>query len=43
MHRIVIDVQTGEVTQVPLTPEEQAAFDAAQAAPAEPAPEEPAQ
>ena len=31
MHRIVIDVQTGEVTEVPLTPEEQAAFDAAQA------------
>jgi hypothetical protein len=31
MHRIVVDVQTGEVTQVPLTPEEQAAFDAAQA------------
>jgi hypothetical protein len=31
MHRIVVDVQTGEVTEVPLTPEEQAAFDAAQA------------
>jgi len=30
MHRIVVDVQTGEVTEVPLTPEEQAAFDAAQ-------------
>ena len=37
MHRIVVDVQTGEVTQVELTPEEQAAFDAAQAQP-EPAP-----
>ena len=30
MHRIVVNVQTGEVTEVPLTPEEQAAYDAAQ-------------
>jgi len=37
MYRYVVDVQTGEVTQVPLTPEEQAEFDAAQAQP-EPAP-----
>ena len=28
-HRIVVDVQTGEVTQVEYTPEEQAAHDAA--------------
>ena len=28
-HRIVVDVQTGEVTQVEYTPEEQAAYDAA--------------
>ena len=27
-HRIVVDVQTGEVTQVEYTPEEQAAYDA---------------
>ena len=30
MYRIVVDCQTGEVTQVPLTDEEQAAYDAAQ-------------
>jgi hypothetical protein len=30
MHKIVVNVQTGEVTEVPLTPEEQAAYDAAQ-------------
>jgi len=29
MHRIVVDCQTGEVTQVEYTPEEQAAYDAA--------------
>ena len=29
MHRIVVDVQTGEVTQVEYTAEEQAAYDAA--------------
>jgi hypothetical protein len=28
-HRIVVDVQTGEVTQVEFTAEEQAAYDAA--------------
>jgi hypothetical protein len=28
-HRIVVNVQTGEVTQVEYTPEEQAAHDAA--------------
>jgi len=32
MHRIVVDVQTGEVTQVEYTAEEQAAYDAAIAA-----------
>ena len=31
-HRIVVKVQTGEVTQVEYTPEEQAAHDAAVAA-----------
>jgi hypothetical protein len=31
-HRIVVDVQTGLVTQVEYTPEEQAAHDAAVAA-----------
>jgi hypothetical protein len=31
-HRIVINVETGEVTQVEYTPEEQAAYDAAVAA-----------
>ena len=31
-HRIVVDVQTGEVTQVEYTPEEQAVHDAAVAA-----------
>jgi hypothetical protein len=31
-HRIVVDVQTGEVTQVEYTPEEQAEYDAAVAA-----------
>jgi hypothetical protein len=30
MKKIVVNIQTGEVTEVPLTPEEQAAFDAAQ-------------
>lgn len=29
MHRIVVDLQTGEVTQVDYTAEEQAAYDAA--------------
>lgn len=28
-HRIVVNVETGEVTQVEYTPEEQAAYDAA--------------
>jgi hypothetical protein len=42
MHRIVVDVQTGQVTQVDLTAEEQAAFDAAQA-PVEPTVETPAE
>ena len=32
MHRIVVDCQTGEVTQVEYTPEEQAEYDAAVAA-----------
>jgi hypothetical protein len=32
MHRIVVDCQTGEVTQVEYTAEEQAAYDAAIAA-----------
>ena len=32
MHRIVVDVQTGTVTQVEYTEEEQAAYDAAVAA-----------
>tara|TARA_R110000868_G_scaffold98443_1_gene270944 strand:- start:284 stop:427 length:144 start_codon:yes stop_codon:yes gene_type:complete len=31
-HRIVVNVETGEVTQVEYTPEEQAAHDAAVAA-----------
>jgi len=31
-HRIVVDVQTGEVTQVEYTPEEQSSHDAAVAA-----------
>ena len=31
-HRIIVDVQTGEVTQVEYTPEEQAIHDAAVAA-----------
>ena len=34
-HRIVVNVQTGEVTQVEYTPEEQAAHDAAVAAQAQ--------
>jgi hypothetical protein len=34
-HRIVVDVQTGEVTQVEYTAEEQAAYDAAIVAQAE--------
>lgn len=29
MHRIVVDLQTGTITQVPYTAEEQAAYDAA--------------
>lgn len=29
MHRIVVNLETGEVTQVEYTPEEQAAYDAA--------------
>ena len=32
MHRIVVNVQTGEITQVELTAEEIAAIEAAQAA-----------
>ena len=32
MHRIVVNLQTGEVTQVEYTAEEQAAYDAAVAA-----------
>ena len=39
-HRIVVDVQTGEVTQVEYTPEEQAKHDAAVAAQATVAQEE---
>jgi hypothetical protein len=35
-HRIVVNVQTGEVTQVEYTPEEQAAHDAAVAAQEQP-------
>ncbi|CAB4131921.1 hypothetical protein UFOVP135_19 [uncultured Caudovirales phage] len=31
-HRIVVNVETGEVTQIEYTPEEQAAYDAAIAA-----------
>ena len=31
-HRIVVNVETGEITQVEYTPEEQAAYDAAVAA-----------
>jgi len=41
-HRIVVNVQTGEITQVEYTAEEQAAYDAAiAAAVVEPVPEEP--
>jgi hypothetical protein len=40
MYRIVVNVQTGEVTQVPLTDEEQAAYDAAQVQPEVQAPSE---
>lgn len=43
MHRIVVNVQTGEVTQVELTAEEVAAIEAAQAPvepPAEPSAEQ---
>ena len=43
MHRIVMNVQTGEVTQVELTAEEVAAIEAAQAPvdpPAEPSTEQ---
>jgi hypothetical protein len=50
MHRIVVDVQTGQVTQVELTAEEIAAIQAAQAPaespaepPAEPQAEQPAE
>ena len=45
MHRIIVDVQTGRVTQVELTAEEIAAIEAANAVqpPAEPAPEQPAE
>ena len=39
-HRIVVDVQTGEVTQVEYTPEEQAEYNAAVAAQAAAAQEE---
>lgn len=42
-HRIVVDVQTGEVTQVEYTPEEQAAYDAAVAQQAAEAAQQPAQ
>ena len=48
-HRIVVDVQTGEVTQVEYTPEEQAVHDASVAAaelaaqPTEPVAETPTQ
>jgi hypothetical protein len=42
-HRIVVDVQTGEVTQVEFTAEEQAAYDAAVAAQAEAPAETPAE
>ena len=40
-HRIIVNVQTGEVTQVEYTPEEQAAYDAAVAAQQTEAPTEP--
>lgn len=46
MHRIVVDVQTGQVTQVELTAEEIAAIEAAQVpaeSPAEPQAEQPAE
>jgi hypothetical protein len=50
MHRIVVNVQTGEVTQVELTAEEIAAIEAAQVPaespaepPAEPQAEQPAE
>lgn len=46
MHRIVVNCQTGEVTQVELTAEEIAAIEAAQAPvepPAEPQAEQPAE
>ena len=50
MHRIVVNVQTGQVTQVELTAEEIAAIEAAQAPaelpaepPAEPQAEQPAE
>jgi hypothetical protein len=42
-HRIVVDVQTGEVTQVEYTAEEQAAYDAAVAAQAAEVVETPAE
>lgn len=42
MHRIVVNVQTGEVTQVELTAEEIAAIEATQA-PVEPPAETPAE
>jgi hypothetical protein len=41
-HRIVVNVETGEVTQVEYTAEEQAIHDAAVAAQAEAPPVEPA-
>ena len=40
MHRIVVDCQTGKVTQVEYTAEEQAAYDAAIAAQAAESPVE---
>ena len=40
-HRIVVDVQTGEVAQVEYTPEDQAEYDAAVAAQATVVQEEP--
>ena len=42
-HRIVVDLQTGETTQVEYTPEEQAAYDAAIAAQTEAPVEVPAE
>jgi hypothetical protein len=42
-HRIVVNVETGEVTQVEYTAEEQAAYDAAVAQQQTETPSEPAQ